>query len=239
MLINEIRKIVGDIKGFLTNKEGEALFNLAKKCQGNGAIVEIGSWTGTSTIWLASGSKEGNKAKIYAIDPHTGSSENQKEGVKIWTFEEFRKNIKIAKVDDMIIPIVKTSEEVAKDFDKPVELIFIDGAHEYEFVKMDFNLWFPKVIDGGIMAFHDTTSDWSGAKKLVNDEVYKSRYFKDIKLVDSITFAQKVNKNSLKDIVRNRCVFYFKNLYEFASKLNLPKPIKIIGKKIVAMILRN
>ncbi len=38
------------------------------------------------------------------------------------------KNIKNAGVDDIVIPIVKTSEEAAKNFNKPVEFIFIDGA---------------------------------------------------------------------------------------------------------------
>ncbi len=207
-------------------------YNFAKNCEGNGVIVEIGSWKGKSTIWLGWGSKNGNNVKIYAIDPHTGSSEHQKEGEKIETFEEFKKNIKNAKLDDIVIPLVKTSEEAAKNFNKPVEFIFIDGAHEYEFVKLDFDLWFPKVVNGGIMAFHDTIN-WEGPKKVVADCVYKSKHFKNINFVDSITFAQKVKQNTLKDQIKNRYVLLLKNLYEFAGKLHLLKSIRIIGKRIV------
>ncbi len=162
MNIEEVKKFTNKVEGWLTDKEGETLYNLAKNCKGNGVIVEIGSWKGKSTIWIASGSKSGNKVKVYAIDPHTGSSEHQKEGEKIYTFEEFKKNIKNAKVDDIVVPLVKTSEDAAKNFDEPIELIFIDGAHEYESVKLDFDLWFPKVINGGIMAFHDTLGYWEG-----------------------------------------------------------------------------
>ena len=235
MNIEETKKFADKAEGWLSDREGEILYNLAKNCKGKGVIVEIGSWEGKSTIWIGSGSKNGNKVKIYAIDPHTGSSEHQKENEKIWTFEEFKKNIKNAKVDDIILPLVKTSEEAAKNFNKPVEFIFIDGAHEYEFVKLDFDLWFPKVVNGGIMAFHDTIS-WKSPKKVVADYVYKSKHFKNVKFVDTITFAQKVEQNSLKDRLKNRYVLLLKNLYEFAGKLHLPKPIKKIGKKIVRAV---
>ena len=224
-----------NIDGWLTDAERELLFNLAKRCRGKGCVVEIGSWKGKSTICLAKGLKENNKVKIYAIDPHIGSSEHQETDGKVSTFEEFENNIKNAQVDDIIVPLVKTSEEAAKDFDKPVELIFIDGAHEYEFVKLDFYLWFSKVIDGGTMAFHDTI-EWSGPKKVVNDLVYKSKFFKNVSFVDSITFAQKVKKNTLGDCIRNRYVLLLKNLYGFAGEFKLPKPVRIIGKKIVRII---
>jgi len=234
MNIENIKKIVKNVDGWLTDNEGELVYNLAKSCKGGGVIVEIGSYKGKSTIWLGNGSKDGHKIKIYAIDPHTGSSEHQNEkdeNKKIWTFEEFNRNINNAKVNDIIVPLIKTSEDAANDFDKPVEFIFIDGAHEYEMVKLDFDLWFPKVVNGGIMAFHDTLG-WSGPKKVVKDLVYKSKFFKDICFVDSITFAQKVKRNSLKDRIKNRYVFLLKNLYELTAKFHLPKPIRTIGKRI-------
>jgi len=191
----DIKKIVKNVDGWFSDKEGELVYNLAKNCTGKGVIVEIGSWKGKSTIWLGKGSKSGNEVPIYAIDPHTGSSEHQKENKKIWTFEEFKKNIKNANVDDIITPIVKTSKDAAQNFDKPVEFIFIDGEHEHNFVKLDFDLWFPKVIDGGIMAFHDTTR-FSGPKEVVRDLMFKSPFFKNVDFVNSITFGQKVIQNS-------------------------------------------
>ena len=234
MPIEELKKITANIDGFLVENEGVILFELAKKCKGNGAIVEIGSWKGKSTIWIAQGSKEGCGQKIYAIDHFVGSSENQEENKSIWTFEEFKKNIKIAHVDDFVIPIVKTSENAAKDFDKPIEFIFIDGAHEYEAVKLDFDIWFPKVINGGIIALHDSVADYApGPKKVAEDMIYKSRYFKNIRTVECITYAEKTAQNSLLEQLDNRSRLFFINFYHFASKFNLPKPLKIIGKKIM------
>ncbi len=166
MNLEETKKFVSTVDGWVTDKEEDLLYNLAKNCKGRGVIIEIGSWKGKSTILLANGTKNGNKLKIYAIDPHTGSPEHRNAYGKVWTFVEFKKNIKNANVDCIVIPIVKTSEEAIKQVNEPVEFIFIDGNHEYKAVKLDFNLWFPKVIEGGIMAFHDTVGI-AGSKKLV------------------------------------------------------------------------
>src|SRR3989337_2786998 len=101
MEIAEIKELVDKVDGWLTDKEGELLYNLAKNCTGEGVIVEIGSWQGKSTIWLGRGSKKGNNITIYAIDPHTGASEQKERYGNVWTFEEFKKNIKDTKVDDI------------------------------------------------------------------------------------------------------------------------------------------
>lgn len=233
--IDEIKKLVNKVEGYLTDKEGELLYNLAKNCTGKGVIVEIGSWKGKSTIWLGKGSKRGNKVKIYSIDPHTGSS--KEESKKVWTFEEFKKNIKDAEVDDIVTPLVKTSVEAAKDFKESVELIFIDGAHEYELVKLDFELWFPKVINGGIMAFHDaTTYEWLGPKKVVEELVYKSKNFRNAGFVYLITYAEKTRQNSLTDRLKNRYILLLKDLYAFTSEFHLPEPIRKFGKKLAELI---
>ena len=171
----------------------------AGNCTGKGAIVEIGSWKGKFTVFIGEGSESAGKIKIYAIYPHI-------EG----TYEEFKRNIKNAELNDIVIPVVKTSEEAAKDFTEPVEFIFIDGDHEYESVKNDFELWFPKLINKGIIAFRDTVA-WPGPRKVVKKYIYASRYVKNVGFVDSITFARKTIKNSLKDRLRNRFLFFLKN----------------------------
>lgn len=227
--------MVGKIDGWVSDIEGELLYDLARNCKGDGVIVEIGSWKGKSTIWLGKGSKAGNKLKVYAIDPHTGSHEHKKESDKVWTFEEFKKNISKAQVEDVVVPIPKASEETAKNFNQTVELIFIDGAHDYDSAKLDFELWFPKVKDGGVMAFHDTIG-WRGPTKVVRESVYNSKNFRNIGLVGSITYAEKVGQKSTKDTFRDRYVLILNYMCEFASKLHPPKSIRAIGKKLVKMI---
>src|SRR3989338_267412 len=233
--ITEIKKITNGVEGWLTDEEGETLYNLAKNCTGRGVIVEIGSLKGKSTIWLAKGSNAGNKTKIYAIDPHNGSPEHQKVFEKINTLESFKKNIKNAKVEDIVYPIVKTSEEAAASFDHSVELIFIDGNHEYDSVKKDFEIWFPKLINNGTIVFHDTTQ-YEGPKKVVKDNLYMSRNFRHIKFREtSMVYAKKVEQNSTMDQIENRCALYSKYLYtiKFYTKYWMDIIKKKIGKVLL------
>ena len=118
--LNDVHRLTQPVDGWLTPIEGEFLYNAAKNCPKGTVIVEIGSWKGKSTIWLGKGSKEGNKVKIHAIDPHTGSLVLKERFGKIWTFDEFKKNIKKAGVDDVVVPLVKTSEAAAKEWKKKV-----------------------------------------------------------------------------------------------------------------------
>ncbi|MCG2718663.1 MAG: class I SAM-dependent methyltransferase [Nanoarchaeota archaeon] len=232
--IESIKKITDKIDGWLTDMEGKFLYETAKNCKGKGVIVEIGSWKGKSTIWLAKGSIKGNNVKVFAIDTHTGSFEQQKNG-PVWTFDEFKGNIRNAKVEDIVVPIVKTSEEAEKSWGgAAVEFLWIDGAHEYELVKLDFEKWFPHLIDGGIIAFHDTIVH-SGPRKVVKENIFLSRNFRCVGFADNITFAQKVKKNSFKNRLRNRYILFIKGFYEFIAIYGyaFPKPIKQLCKNII------
>lgn len=198
-----------EIPGWLAAEEAELLYSLAKNCA-KGEIVEIGSWKGKSTVFLAKGSLAGNSLKIQAIDPHKGYDGKS-------TLKEFKNNIKTAGVSGIVVPVVKTSEEAAKSFNKPVEFIFIDGSHEYDDVKKDFGLWFPKIAEGGIMAFHDTLG-YEGPRKVVNELVYKSRHFKVLGLVNNVTYARKVAENTFFDRVRNRFMLIKKKVRELVIR---------------------
>lgn len=223
------------LDGFLTEKEGFLLYNLARTVE-KGCIIEIGSWKGKSTVCLARGSKSGNKKTVYAIDPHTGSPEHQGEfGGKVWTFDIFTETLKRAGADDVVTPIVKTSNEAVKDFTESIGLIFIDGAHEYEPVKQDFLEWEPKVLDGGIIAFHDTVG-WEGPRKVVEEFLYTGNRFKNVRFVDSITYATKVRQNSALDRVQNRYMVTVRNISEYVRALQIPTPVKKMGKKILEVI---
>ena len=49
----------------------------------------------------------------------------------------------------------KTSLEAAALVPNDLDLVFIDGNHDYEYVKQDIALWQPKIRKGGILAGHD------------------------------------------------------------------------------------
>ena len=92
-------KDIAVISGWLTKSEGELLYEKARELGVTDTIVEIGSWVGRSTICLAKGVEDGGGAKIYAIDPHTGSSEHRVMFGKVDTITYFEKAAKISLMD--------------------------------------------------------------------------------------------------------------------------------------------
>ena len=42
-----------------------------------------------------------------------------------------------------------------KDFPHPIHMLFVDGDHKLESVVADINGWTPKIVEGGVVAFHD------------------------------------------------------------------------------------
>lgn len=199
------------IEGWLTKNEGAFLYGNAKKVKSGEVIVEIGSWKGRSTVCLASGSRDGNQVRVFAIDPHTGSSEHQKPFGKVDTFGEFKQNLEKAGIVGYVETIQDTSEKAAEYLNRPVGLIFIDGAHEYRFVKKDFKIWFPKVINGGIIAFHDTWQ-WLGPSLVTTFLLLTSSQIRRPRLFDTITCFEKIERNSFFDRMGN-ILFVFLRLF--------------------------
>ena len=155
--------------GWMEPETREILFNTARLAA-DGLVVEIGSYQGLSTAYMAAGRKlraTSGMQKMYCIDPFcdkddTGGTNNRTDFYPI-----FIENMKRCQVDDMINPVVATSTEVVDLFnDQSIEVIFIDGDHTAEGVQSDFDHYFPKVMVGGIMMFHDAA--FEGPAKLLS-----------------------------------------------------------------------
>jgi len=202
---------IAHIGGWLTKEEGLFLYESAKRLSKEDVIIEIGSWKGRSTICFGMGTRDGNGAIIYAIDPHKGSSEHIKRFGRIDTYNEFLCNIKAAGIEKFVIPIKNTSEEAVKSFSQKVSFILVDGAHEYGFVKKDYNFWFPKIVNGGIIVFHDS---WGapGVHFLTALILFTSTKVRKPRLLDTITIMEKVERNSLVDRGYN-ILFVFYRLF--------------------------
>ena len=224
--VEEIKRLTKNIEGWLTNSEGEYLYSLAKNGQAKGVIVEIGSWKGKATIWLAAGTKQAKREKVYAIDHHRGSIEH---GANVWTYPEFERNIKQAGIDDVVVPIIMKSEEAARGWNKPIRLLWIDGDHAYESIKQDFLLWEPHLVKRGIIALHDTTM-WPGPKRLAEEYICNSSKFRNMGFVASITFAEKTDKNCIADRLKNRISLFARDM---SLNFRLPRYLRVFGRKIL------
>lgn len=233
--ISEIEKVkeqASSVNGFLTDLEGELLYRLATTCPKEYAIVEIGSWQGRSTVWLGKGSNRGHGATVYAVDPHTGSLEHQKEGKKVWTFDAFKENIRRCGVEDVVHPLVMTSQEAARQFDRPIGLLFIDGLHDYESVKADLESWFPHLAEGARVAFHDSVGGaWMGPTEVVDEFILASPYFKNVGFIHGITYGTKVHHTNYLDRLKNRLTLLVKVTHQ--ESVRIPESMLRIERAIL------
>jgi len=71
-VIEEAWQKMRRVPGFLGENEARFLGLLAACVPAEGAIVEIGSYKGKSTVMLASVAAHYGRGPVVAIDPHTG-----------------------------------------------------------------------------------------------------------------------------------------------------------------------
>jgi SAM-dependent methyltransferase len=132
-----------DVDGWLTPSEGKALADLAKGKH----VLEVGSYCGRSTICLARTADH-----VTAVDPFDGRTTPRPKP----TYETFRENVGRYQVGHKVRAFRGTFDEFCRD-DRilPFDLIFIDGAHDYDSVKNDIRHALRLLAPGGLLAFHD------------------------------------------------------------------------------------
>lgn len=180
---SHITQFLKNVPGWLSVHEGlfleKAVMSVSRK---DGAIVEIGSFLGKSTIWMAMTGE-----KIYAVDPHKGTFSGGKTKP---TYPLFIRNLSKAGVRKHVQPIVKTSKEAAKTWKKPIKFLFIDGMHDKNHAHEDYTLWSPYVTSGGIVAMHDAFCGWHGAGDVATHAIVQNPQFGEIGVVGSIIWGK-------------------------------------------------
>ena len=142
------------IEGWRYRQDLALLYALARDLPGTGVTLEIGSFKGLATTALAIGCRDGGRAPVHTVDPHTGDRQDLEAlGLhELSSLDAFRTNIAQAGVDDMVTPYVMTSDELAPQWGSDtMRLLFVDGWHSYDAVRSDLRNWVPRVDDGGVI----------------------------------------------------------------------------------------
>ena len=207
--------LIAQIEGWLSDEVAELLMSFAARVF-KGVIVEVGSWKGKSTVAMALANP---RVKIYAVDPFTGSQEHEHLAAsKVDTYSEFLENIQKYQVKEQITPLRMTSREALYEVKEDISMVFIDGSHEYDDVKLDFDTWFPRLIPGGVILFHD--SKWQGVKRVLWEEFYSQELLGPIDRVEDTTFAMKLSHP------KSECVEHNKNLLKLEFDKHRLKRLK-------------
>jgi hypothetical protein len=109
------------LKGWIQPSE---LTWLSAKAATMGSIVEIGSFRGRSSYALA----QACPGWVYCVDP--------------WTDEVFADwQSGVGSQFDNVVPVRHYSPEAGELIPDPVDMVFVDGAHDYDSVAEDIMYW--------------------------------------------------------------------------------------------------
>lgn len=181
------------VDGYLKESEARLLGTMAACTPAPGAIVEIGSFKGKSTVMLGTVAAHYGLGPVVAIDPHNFNNaelQHFRSDPVDSTFEEFSRNIETAGVAGQIDVHRAFSQDVAASWNRPIRLLWIDGDHSYKGAKTDFDGFFPHVSPLGVVAIHDTLHPFAGPIRVFVEDMLRSNQFGAAGFVASIGWSQ-------------------------------------------------
>jgi predicted O-methyltransferase YrrM len=212
------------IPGWTRGEEANALAQMAYYLEGDAVIVEIGSFFGSSTMFLAGSRKLKGAGKVHCIDPFNGSGDSFSVpyyNAIITSFggrsprEHFERNVCSAGLSDWVEVHQGTAEEIAPAWKTGIDLIVFDGDQSPAGARGAYEGFSPWLKSGGVIALHNSNpreyaAEHDGHYLIATEEIQPPRYI-ERHVVGSITFARKAGQarrkrpriNNRSDRVRN------------------------------------
>jgi len=156
--------------GYLKEKEVRLLYDIADKLPQIATIVNFGAGVGTSALAIAE-KRPDLLHHLTTIDIENeinpcGGLGNERELFKRLGLPQH--------------PMIHgSSYEVALTWDKPLDMVFIDGDHSVENERLDIIRWKKHVKKGGFIAIHDYSSEaWKDLKAMIDYEMSDCELYK-------------------------------------------------------------
>ncbi len=158
-----------------------ALYRVTQSLPENAKIIEIGSYRGRSAAAFGFAIRNTSK-KLYCLDiwrNYDTQKDNPRKGDLIKdnlpltdyeVFEDFLKNTEM--FGDRVCHLRgKTSDYSDILVEDSFNMVFIDGAHDYENVSFDIDTSLKMLKPGGFICGHDYHSAGVGVIKAVNEKI--------------------------------------------------------------------
>lgn len=172
---------VEGIEGWLSTDQAERLWNAAATLEAGAQLVEIGSFRGRSAVILATAAGPGTT--LVAIDPHAGNDRGTLRGEGSTQQEEaeidnkaFNTNLDAAGVRDRVTHVRKFSHDALDEVEATIDLLYVDGAHQYQPAVGDIRAFGAKVRPGGTMLIHDSFSSVGVTMAILTDLVASAEW---------------------------------------------------------------
>lgn len=175
MLSPSLRQQLASLEGLVSEGVGLKLSQLSAVVPPRLAVVEIGSYKGKSTCYLAAGAQYGKGAFVHAVDPWDtpgnvgGRFHFDTQEVR----QAFRRQVDSMLLTSRVIVHQGFSVEVARSWDIPIGLLYIDGSHTEKDVRADWVAWSRFLAPGAVVAFDDYDTPRNPGVKRVVDQIHQ------------------------------------------------------------------
>lgn len=151
-----------------SNRQDYAAEQIRLARQMDGIVAaEIGVWEGKHANYL---SRKLDIETFYLIDPYDAYEEYEEDKSDQIAMQKAREQAHRRLGDDeSVVWIEEYSGEAATKIQEPLDYVYIDGNHGYEYVKSDLETYYPLLSDRGIIAGHDFTGGGLGVVRAVAD----------------------------------------------------------------------
>lgn len=191
------------IPGWTRGSEAFELANVSYLLPKDATIVEVGSFLGSSSVLLAGARRLRGNGQVHCVDPFDGSGDPHSvphyrdiaAELPATLRQQFDDNIGGAGLASYVTVHQGTAENVAARWDRPIDLLFLDGDHSPQGARLAFRCWTPFLNRGGIVALHNSARGHyarghDGFRRLVLGELHEPE-FHGVYCVGTTTFATK------------------------------------------------
>jgi predicted O-methyltransferase YrrM len=158
---------------------------LTKYCRNARVVCEIGCYEGKTSVAMALSTA----GTVYSVDPFFRGRLGISYGEGIARLHSKRSGATNLSL------IRGFSSEVACDFKHAIDFLFIDADHSYDAIKADWENWAVKVVNGGVIALHDSRLSANspvplGSMKFYSEDIPRFVDVRALDFVDSLTILK-------------------------------------------------
>lgn len=176
-----LTRAAAGIPSMLTPQTAFALYALCYLQELAGDVVEIGSWQGYSTSFLAKAVRDSGNGALYAIDHFRGNTGKEQFYVVGRSDlsdlrQGFENNLRQLGLRETVHLLDMPNEEAVRHLSgAKVRFLFIDSDHSRAGVETDIRLFLPLVQPGGIVVFDDFSPHFPGLVEAVSQLIATHR----------------------------------------------------------------
>ena len=175
--VDDVLASLETIEGWLSRREAAMLMAVTAAAlleTPGAALIEVGSYCGKSTVAIGSAARRvSDTARVYAIDPHQGlvGAVDTPGGVVATppTYDAFRSNLEATGLGSVVRPVVLHAHEVP--WCEPIGMLFLDGLHDYESVRRDYQTFERFLEPRAWVVFDDYQRLFPGVVRFADERV--------------------------------------------------------------------